>query len=223
MVARGPFDFFDFQRRNRGECNFKDVTIEYAGNQNPNFQGNPLPRTVNEWFDPTAYSIPALGTWGNVGRGVLNGPSLADFDFSLFKTAPIKEANYFMAHRYLGLAYVQKSMHKEAVAEFEKSLAISSDNTMALWGLGYTYAVAGRKAEAQKVLDRLNELSKQKCVPAASIAALYAGLGEKHKAIEWLEKGFDDRSIYHVKVYPIFDPLRSDPCFTDLLRRMNLH
>ena len=61
-------------------------------NVNPNFQGNPLPHTIDEWFDPNAYSIPTLGTFGNVGRGVINGPGLADFDFSLFKTTPIKES-----------------------------------------------------------------------------------------------------------------------------------
>jgi hypothetical protein len=60
-------------------------------NVNPNFQGDPLPHTVNQWFNPAAYSIPTLGTWGNVGRGVINGPGLAEFDFSMFKTTPIKE------------------------------------------------------------------------------------------------------------------------------------
>ena len=60
-------------------------------NVNPNFQGTLLPHTANQWFNPAAYSIPLLGTFGNVGRGVINGPGLAEFDFSLFKTTPIKE------------------------------------------------------------------------------------------------------------------------------------
>ena len=113
-------------------------------------------------------------------------------------------------------------MYKEGIAEFEKELAISPGSQSTI-GLGYAYAVAGRKAEAQKVLDRLNELSKQKYVPAVVRARIYAGLGEKDKAFEWLEKGYEDRSIgTHIKVDPIFDPLRSDPRFADLLRRMNL-
>ena len=86
------------------------------------------------------------------------------------------------------MAYVQKSMYKEGMAEFEKALVISPGNTYALSELGYAYAVAGRRAEAQKVLDQLNELSKQKYVPAASRVRIYAGLGEKDKAFEWLEK-----------------------------------
>jgi carboxypeptidase family protein len=61
-------------------------------NLNPNFQGNALPLTVNQWFDPSAFSLPTAGTWGNAGRGIINGPGMADFDFSLFKTTPIKES-----------------------------------------------------------------------------------------------------------------------------------
>ena len=129
-------------------------------------------------------------------------------------------------HFYLGRGYVQKSMFKEGIAEFEKGLAISPSDSLTLSGLGCAYAVAGRGAEAQKVLEQLNELSKHKYVPAVDRARIYAGLGEKDKAFEWLEKSYDDRSIAgvitFVKVDPTFDPLRSDPRFADLLRRMNL-
>ena len=60
-------------------------------NRNPNFQGTLMPRTVAEWYNPNAYSLPTLGTYGNVGHGVLEGPGLATFDFSIFKTTVIKE------------------------------------------------------------------------------------------------------------------------------------
>jgi hypothetical protein len=87
-------------------------------------------------------------------------------------------------------------------------------------------AVSGRRAEAQRVLDKLNELSKQRYVPTRSIVMNYAGLGEKDKAFEWLGKAYEDRSIgsslVSIKVDPIYDPLLSDPRFTDLLRRMNI-
>ena len=59
---------------------------------NPNFQGSALPHTVNQWFNPSAFSLPTAGTWGNSGRGVINGPGMADFDFSLFKTTPVTES-----------------------------------------------------------------------------------------------------------------------------------
>ena len=62
-------------------------------------------------------------------------------------------------------------------------------------GLGYGYAVTGRRAEAEKILDKLNELSKQKYVSTAWMAKIYSGLGEKDRAFEWLEKAYEDRSI----------------------------
>ena len=132
------------------------------------------------------------------------------------------DANFIVPHWYLGSSYVQKSMYKEALAEFEKALVIAPGNTDALAGLGYTYAVAARRAEAEKVLDQLNELSKQKYVPAWPRAIIYGGLGQKDKAFEWLEKAYEERSIYSIKADPAYDPLRSDPRFADLLRRMNL-
>jgi serine/threonine protein kinase/tetratricopeptide (TPR) repeat protein len=132
------------------------------------------------------------------------------------------DPNFTSAHQALGMAYLQKSMYREGIAEIEKELMISANNTGALAELGYGYALEGRREEAQKVLDKLNELSKQKYVSAVSRAIIYAGLGDKDKAFEWLEKSYEERSIGAIKVNPIYDPLRSDPRFADLLRRMNL-
>ena len=135
------------------------------------------------------------------------------------------DPNFILAHWYLGLTYVQKSMYKEGIAELEKAVAMSPGNTLTLSGIAYAYAVAGRKGEAQKVLEKLNEISKQKYVPATSRVPTYAALGEKDKAFEWLEKAYDDRSIGGIRGVaqaPLYDPLRSDPRFADLLRRMNL-
>jgi hypothetical protein len=68
----------------------------------------------------------------------------------------------------------------------------------------------------------LNELSKQEFVPAMARAVVHVGLGEKDKAFEWLDKAYEERFVIQTKPDPEFDPLRSDPRFTDLLRRMNL-
>jgi tetratricopeptide (TPR) repeat protein len=113
-------------------------------------------------------------------------------------------------------------MYREGIAEIEKELMAFPNSTGTLAELGYAYALEGRKDEAQRVLDQLNERSKQKYVSAVSRAIIYAGLGEKDKAFEWLEKAYEERSIGAVKVNPIYDPLHSDPRFADLLRRMNL-
>jgi len=136
------------------------------------------------------------------------------------------DPNFELAHISLAQDYIQKSMFKESIAETEKALAISPGNSATLLNLGYAYAVAGRRAEAQKVLDQLNERSKQKYISPRLMARLYVGLGKKDKAFAYLEKSYEDRSIQFgfgsINVDPTFDPLRSDPRFQDLLRRMNL-
>ena len=72
------------------------------------------------------------------------------------------------------------------------------------------------------MLGQLNELSKHKYVPGDFRAVVYVGLGEKDKAFEWLEKSYEERRAVDLKADPAFDPLRSDPRWIDLLRRMNL-
>jgi len=133
------------------------------------------------------------------------------------------DPNFLPALDTLGQAYLQKSMYKEGMAEFEKILAISPDYPLGLSDLGYANALMGRRAEAQKVLDQLNELSRHKYVAVVDLARVYAGLGEKDKAFEWLEKDPEDQFAFVIsKMDPRFDPLRSDPRWAALLRRMNL-
>ena len=109
-----------------------------------------------------------------------------------------------------------------ASSKLNKALALAPSNARALSRLGYAYAVTGRRAEAQKVLDQLNALSQHKYVRAIDMADVYAGLGEKDKAFEWLGKGYEDRDTFSIKIDQALDPLRADPQFADLLRRMNL-
>ncbi|MEE8200993.1 MAG: hypothetical protein V3R29_07465 [Candidatus Acidoferrales bacterium] len=87
--------------------------------------------------------------------------------------------------------------------------------------LGHTYAVAGKRSEARKILEELKEGSKRENVSPYYIAGMHAGLGEKEQALEWLEKAYEEREVAGAKVDPWFDPLRSDPRFHSLLRRMN--
>jgi tetratricopeptide (TPR) repeat protein len=151
------------------------------------------------------------------------------YDQSIEQNRKTLELNeyYVVARLGLGLAYLQKSMHREGIAELEKSFQMLPANVQVLSDLGYAYAIVGRRVDAQKVLDKLDDLSKQQYVPAGSRAKIYMGFGDRDKALEWLEKGYDERSIAStvpgmIKVDPVFDPLRSDPRFTNLLRRMNL-
>jgi TolB-like protein/Tfp pilus assembly protein PilF/predicted Ser/Thr protein kinase len=121
------------------------------------------------------------------------------------------------------MAYIQKGMFTQAIAEYQRAAGPDGGPTQ---GLAYAYARAGRKAEAEQMLARLQALSSERYVSAMTSARVYAGLGQTDKAFEWLDKAYYDRSIsaqtFGIKVDPIFDPLRSDPRFTDLLRRINL-
>jgi serine/threonine-protein kinase len=135
------------------------------------------------------------------------------------------EPNYVQGHYYLGMVFLQRSMFNEAIAEFGKARAIAPRFVYPISALGYAYGTAGKRTQAREMLDKLTELSKQEYVLPASKAIIYAGLGEKDNAFEWLEKGYEERSLgggETIKVDPVWDSLRSDPRFTDLLRRMNL-
>ena len=129
----------------------------------------------------------------------------------------------FPARRYLGLAYEQKGMYREAIAEFEKGVKLSGSPLM-LALLGHAYAVSGKRAEAQRVLDDLQELQSQRYVSPYTVAAIYAGLGNHEQAFKWLDKAVDERDIWlmNLKVDPVFAKLRQNRRFTDLLAQIRL-
>jgi tetratricopeptide (TPR) repeat protein len=133
------------------------------------------------------------------------------------------DPNFAEAHSRLGMNYVEKGMYEEAIAEHKKAIALD-DISRRTALLGHAYAVAGRKAEAQKILDDLKELSKHRYVSPFDFALIYMGLGDKDQAFVWLEKTFEERRniLWDIKLGPRFDSLRSDPRFADLLRRMKL-
>ena len=126
---------------------------------------------------------------------------------------------------FLPTAYEQKGMYTEAIAGFKNAIQKSIDiQTLAKAGLGHVYAVTGKKSEARKVLDELQQRSEHEYVPALSHALIYSGLGEKDQAFAWLDKAYEERSfqLQWIKIEPRWDNLRSDPRFQDLTRRMGL-
>ena len=129
----------------------------------------------------------------------------------------------FPARRYLGLAYEAKGMYAEAIAEFQTGVKLSGSPLM-LALLGHAYAVAGKKTEAQQVLNDLQQLQAQRYVSPYTVAAIYAGLGDQKQAFEWLEKAVEGRDIWlmNLKVDPVFAKLRSERQFTDILARIRL-
>lgn len=124
----------------------------------------------------------------------------------------------------LGWSYVQKGMFTEAIAEMERAVTLSPDTPEHRWMLGHAYASAGKTSEARKNLDDLHSLAKNRYVLPYGIALIHTGLGEYDEALESLERAYQDRNSWmpFLQVEPRLDPLRSDPRFQDLLRRMKL-
>jgi TolB-like protein/Flp pilus assembly protein TadD len=122
-------------------------------------------------------------------------------------------------HGLLAMVYREKGMYEEAIAEARKG----PDSEASLAHLGNTHARAGRVREARACLRALEELVRRDHVGMYGMALIYAGLGGKDQAFDWLERAYDerDKGIVYLMVDPPLDPLRSDPRFKDLLRRMN--
>jgi DNA-binding SARP family transcriptional activator/Flp pilus assembly protein TadD len=133
------------------------------------------------------------------------------------------DSTYYLGYQRLGFAYSAKGMHGEAVAALQQAVRLAPHDLRQRAFLGYMYAQAGQLEEANSVLIRLLESSRHTYVPPTSIAILHLGLGQHEAAIEWLEKGFEDRDgdIVLLKVWPVLDPIRGESRFERLLRRMN--
>jgi len=132
------------------------------------------------------------------------------------------DPDFVWAHGNLARAYSKKGMHEQAIIEIQKAAALSKDNPHVIAGVVYIYTVEGKRDEALKALHRLTELSKQRYVHPYVFAGVYAGLGEKTQALAWLEKAYKERDdqLAMLKVDDGFDPLRSQPRFQEILRRL---
>lgn len=133
------------------------------------------------------------------------------------------DPNFVVAHDYLGAAYLQKGQFAEALAEFRKCRQLD-DVPWYLASLAAAQAVAGNKDEARQLLKELQDLSKKRYVTPECHFLVHVALGETDPAFTWLQKMYDVRSQYplRLKVHPEFDGLRKDPRFDEWLRRLKL-
>jgi TolB-like protein/Tfp pilus assembly protein PilF len=133
------------------------------------------------------------------------------------------DPNFWWSYQILGLAYERKKLYPDAIAALEKARRVDV-NPSNLGYLGYVYAAAGKNAEARGVLEELKELSKTRYVSPFNRACIYAGLNDKDRAFEALERAYQEHShfITLLKSETVFDNLQADPRFKDLLKRMNL-
>jgi TolB-like protein/Tfp pilus assembly protein PilF len=149
-----------------------------------------------------------------------------DYDQSLelYRAALDLDPNFGCAHLGIAHVYEQKGLLEDAISELQTGIRLSSETTYALAKLGHAYALAGKSDEARAMLSLLHTLSRQKYVSPYDIAMVYVGLEESDEAFAWLEKAFEDRSVWlgYLNLEPKLDGLRSDPRFQNLRRRVGL-
>ena len=131
------------------------------------------------------------------------------------------DPNFSTALVFLSAAYAQEKQYDDAISQLEK---VPENSTEAQALLGYVYAVSGNKDHADDIFRRLQRKSKREYVPSSYFAMVYLGLGRRDRALALLERGYveHDQGMNLLKIDPVWDSLRSDSHFQDLLRRVGL-
>jgi len=144
------------------------------------------------------------------------------YDASLDQLRRLQAANpqRVLLPFWFGVVYREKGLYEDSVRAFMNL----GDHPHALGHMGNAYARWGREAEARAIIPRLQEHIRQNGIGTYEVGLVYAALGDKDSAFEWLEKAYAirDKGLTFLKVDPCLDPLRSDPRFQDLLRRVGL-
>jgi TolB-like protein/Tfp pilus assembly protein PilF len=132
------------------------------------------------------------------------------------------DANFIVGRWALSQAYIQKGMYAEAIALNEKALQTEPTNQVYLRFAGIAYAKAGRRQDAEKIVERFREIAKSQYVMSYHLALIYSALGEKEKAFAELETALSERDylLPRIQVEPFLDPLRDDPRFQELIARL---
>jgi len=134
------------------------------------------------------------------------------------------EPNFPLARWTLSQAFIAKGRYAEAIVLNEQSLQTDPMNQVFLRFAGYAYAKSGRRHEAEEMIRKFKDIAKTQYVMSYRVANIYAALGDKDKAFAELEKAFaeHDWELHRLKIDPLMDPLRDDPRFKELLKRLNL-
>jgi TolB-like protein/Flp pilus assembly protein TadD len=133
------------------------------------------------------------------------------------------DASFIVGRWALSQALIEKGSYGEAIDLNENALQTDPTNPVFLRFAGIAYAKAGRRLDAEKIIDRFKELGRTQYVMAYHIALIYSALGDKDKAIAELERSADEHDylLPRIKVEPFFDPLRDDPRFDRIVKRLN--
>jgi serine/threonine-protein kinase len=149
-----------------------------------------------------------------------------DFDRALEYGGKALEMDpgFGVAYWNIGLSHEQKGHYDQAIASFKQAVALSGRIPTFLAHLGRAWALAGRKVEAQVVLDELHEAASRRYVSSYYFAIVHFGLGETERGFEYLDRAYEERAgfLAFLCVEPIFDSVRDDPRFDELCRRVGL-
>ncbi|MGB9004608.1 MAG: tetratricopeptide repeat protein [Candidatus Aminicenantales bacterium] len=142
------------------------------------------------------------------------------------KKALEMDPNSYLGQLFLTAIYASKGMYGEAIAQADRVISVwpTLEDAQILCFLGWVYAVSGRQEKARNVLNRMLDLRARRYVDAYNIGEVYAGLGEKEKAFEWLRRAYEEHAgqLICIKVDPFMKNLRSDPRYKELLKKMKL-
>lgn len=135
------------------------------------------------------------------------------------------DKNFAVAHMFFGRVLAQKRMFPEAISEFQIAADLSPEEPFYRAWLAYGYAISGKPDRARQLVDELKRLPKTKYVPPLDMAVIYTGLGERDQALRWLQKAHEEHAAYFpaINVDPVFDGLRSDHRFQNLVGRIRLN
>ena len=173
-------------------------------------------RLIAAQLDPVSpYTVQAVGGYFSV---------MGNYDEAIdhFENALALEPGFGLAHQGLGVAYLLKHQPGKAIEELQlASRLMQGPRRLGL--LGYALGMCGRASEAENILQELLALSRREPVPASAIAHVYIGLGDKDRAFEWMSKAVDQKDLgLTLQWDSLYSDLRSDPRYTELLRRMKL-
>jgi eukaryotic-like serine/threonine-protein kinase len=134
------------------------------------------------------------------------------------------EPNYAVAYAVLGQAYLSKGLCREALPHLDKYLALSRHAPASLALLAYSHARLGERKQALRMLEELRSVSQKVFVPAFFVALVHAGLEDRDQSFIWLQRAFEERfnRLAYLRVEALWDPLRSDPRFAELIRKVGL-
>jgi TolB-like protein/Tfp pilus assembly protein PilF len=134
------------------------------------------------------------------------------------------DARFAISYQVLGEVYLSKGMYREGLLALEQFSALSRSSATSRALLAYSHARLGEHSAALRIIEELTAASKHSLVPALLFALIYAGLDDQDQAFSWLEKAYEERfyRLAYLKVEALWDPLRSDPRFADLLRRVGI-